>query len=419
MLNDSIHYQDGALYSDAIPISEIVAQTGTPVYIYSLKRALGNFRRVQTAFGDIQPHIHYSAKANANLSILRALVSAGAGIDAVSAGEIHKALLAGAEAKDIVFAGVGKTASELAYAIEKGVGWINVENVAECALINDIVRQQRGKVQRIALRLNPDVTANTHPYIATGHSGTKFGLTADTVRELLAKQSDYPHICFEGIHIHIGSQLHDTEATQRALEIALELIEPYPNIRTVNIGGGLPVAYRPDEVIPSWENFATSLRTMLAGYMVLLEPGRSIIADAGMLVASVLYVKEQAGQTILITDGSMAELIRPALYQAHHEIVPVIKPSPNPLPHGEGVFTTQVVGPICETADIIGRDISLPHLQAGDLLAVLTAGAYGMAMANNYNQRPRPPEVVVAEDGQSWHIARRRETWDDLVRLEV
>lgn len=416
MLNDSIHYQDEALYCDAIPISDITAQTGTPVYIYSLKRALGNFRRIQTAFGDIHPHIHYSAKANANLSILRALVSAGAGIDAVSAGEIHKALLAGAEAKDIVFAGVGKTPTELTYAIEKGVGWINVENVAECALINDIVQQQQRptlRAQRIALRLNPDVTANTHPYIATGHWGAKFGLTADTVRDLLAKQSVYPHICFEGIHIHIGSQLHDTQATQRALEIALELIAPYPDIRTVNIGGGLPVAYRPDEIIPSWENFAASLREMLVGYTVLLEPGRSIIADAGLLVASVLYVKQQAGQTILITDGSMAELIRPALYQAHHEIVPIIA---SPSKHE---VLTQVVGPICETADIIGRDISLPQLQAGDLLAVLTAGAYGMAMANNYNQRPRPPEIIVVEDGQSWQIARRRETWDDLVRLEM
>ncbi len=413
MLNESIHYQKGALYCDSIPISEITAHIGTPVYVYSLARALGNLRRIQAAFSDIQPHIHYSAKANANLSILRALVEAGAGIDAVSAGEIHKARLAGAAAQDIVFAGVGKTPNELAYAIEKRVGWINVENVAECRLINDIVQEQNRPAQRIALRLNPDVTANTHPYIATGHGGAKFGLTAEHVRELLAKQRDYPHVCFEGIHIHIGSQLHDTQATQQALEIALELIAPYPNVRTVNIGGGLPVAYRPDEDIPSWEDFAASLKNLLTGYTVLLEPGRSIIADAGILVASVLYVKQQAGQTIVIADGSMAELIRPALYQAHHEIVPVMAAS------NLDTVLTQVVGPICETADVIGHDIRLPKVQAGDLVAVLTTGAYGMAMANNYNQRPRPPEVVVAEDGRSWQIARRRETWDDLVRLEM
>jgi len=407
------------LYVDAIPISEIVGHSGTPVYLYSLRRALNNLKRIQTAFADLSPHIHYSAKANANLAVLRALINAGAGIDAVSGGEIHKALLAGAKAEDIVFAGVGKTRDELAYAIQQGVGWINVENVGECDLINDIVAKQKRKPQQVALRLNPDVTTNTHPYIATGHGGAKFGLTADTVRSLLAKQLHYPHLCFGGIHIHIGSQLHDTDATQRALEIALDLIAPYPDIRTVNIGGGLPVAYRPDEPIPSWENFAKTLTPLLKGYRVLLEPGRSIIADAGILVMSVLYVKQQARQTILITDGSMAELIRPALYQAHHEIVPVLTPSPlSPRSESEGLIKTQVVGPVCETADVIGRDIPLPPMQPGDLLAALTAGAYGIVMASNYNQRPRPPEVAISDDGQSWRIARRRETWDDLARLE-
>jgi diaminopimelate decarboxylase len=413
MLNESIRYEDGKLYCDAIPISEIVAQTGTPVYIYSLRRALNNLRRIQSAFSDLQPHIHYSAKANANLSLLKALIGGGAGIDAVSAGEIHKAFLAGAQPEAIVFAGVGKTASELEYAIEKGVGWINVENVSECRLINDIVARLDRPPQRIALRLNPDVTANTHPYIATGHGGAKFGLTADSVRDLLQTQNQYPHICFEGIHIHIGSQLHDTIATGRALQIALDLIAPYPSIQTVNIGGGLPVTYHPDEQIPSWENFAKTLVPLLKGYQLLLEPGRSIIADAGLLVASILYIKKQAGQTILITDGSMTELIRPALYKAHHEIIPVH------MPVTADLVTMQVVGPVCETADIIGRDINLPEMQEGELLAVLTTGAYGMVMASNYNQRPRPPEVMVAEDGQSWHIARRRETWDDLVRLET
>lgn len=414
MLNDSIHYEDGRLYCDSIPITEIVAHSGSPVYIYSLRRALNNLRRIQTAFADLQPHIHYSAKANANLALLGALVKAGSGIDAVSGVEIHKAFLAGAKAEDIVFAGVGKTADELEYAIDKGVGWINVENVAECRLINDIAARLERPAQRIALRLNPDVTANTHPYIATGHGGAKFGLTRDSVCELLAAQDEYPYLRFEGIHIHIGSQLHDTDATKHALQIALDLITPYPHIRTVNIGGGLPVAYRSDESIPSWESFAQTLIPLLKGYQLLLEPGRSIIADAGMLVASVLYVKQQAGQTIIISDGSMTELIRPALYQAHHEIVPVVTPiSP------ENFVTTQVVGPVCETADIIGRDISLPEMKTGDLLAALTVGAYGMVMASNYNQRPRPAEVMVAEDGQSWQVSRRRETWDDLVRLEV
>lgn len=412
MLNDSIHYQDGVLFCDAISIQEIVAEVGTPTYIYSLKRAVTNLRRLRTVFATLKPEIHYSTKANANLAILRTLIQAGAGIDAVSGGEIHKALLADAKAENIVFAGVGKTRDELRYALEKGVGWINVENVDELRLINDVVEQLQRPPARIALRLNPDVEAKTHHHIATGHKGAKFGLTAEAIRNLLAQQSDHPNIRFEGIHVHIGSQLHDTDATRQAVEMALELITPYPAIRTVNIGGGLPVAYSTDEVIPSWELFAQTLTPLLKGYEVILEPGRSIIADAGILVASILYGKEQAGQHFLIVDASMAELIRPALYEAHHEIVPVVQSATLPNSHYE------IVGPVCETADALGHDVVLPEMKPGDQLALLTAGAYGMAMASNYNQRLRPPEVVVSEDGQNWHLARRRETWEDLTACE-
>jgi diaminopimelate decarboxylase len=232
------------------------------------------------------------------------------------------------------------------------------------------------------------------------------------VRGILTDQEQYPQVKIEGIHVHIGSQLHDTAATQRAVEIALEIIAPYPAIKTVNIGGGLPVAYSPDEVIPAWEDFAAVLRPLLSGYQVVLEPGRSIIADAGLLVCESLYVKQQAGTTILIVDASMAELIRPALYEAHHEIVPLHESQ------GER-HLTQVVGPVCESADVLGRDVLLPGLQPGNRLAILNAGAYGMVMAGNYNQRPRPPEVVIQADGTSWMVARRRETWDDLTRLEM
>jgi diaminopimelate decarboxylase len=237
------------------------------------------------------------------------------------------------------------------------------------------------------------------------------------IADLLSNQADYPHLRFEGIHIHIGSQLHDTNATRQAVQAALDLIAPYPNIRTVNIGGGLPVAYKPGEVVPSYQAFAKTLAPLLKGYEydVLLEPGRSIIADAGLLIVKVLYIKEQAGQTFVITDGSMAELIRPALYQAHHEIIPV---------HMDSGFSSQpsirchVVGPVCETADVLGRDVLLTEVQPGDLLAILTTGAYGMVMASNYNARPRPAEVVVSADGQRWLVARRRETWADLVTIE-
>jgi diaminopimelate decarboxylase len=416
MLNDSLHYRDGTLFCDKIAVAEIAARIGTPVYVYSLQRALHNLMHIQQAFAELSPHIHYSAKANANLAILRALVGAGAGIDAVSGGEIYRALRAGANPKDIVFAGVGKTADEIRYALEQGVGWFNVENVLECKMIDDLAADLKLPVARVALRFNPDVTANTHPYIATGHGEAKFGLTADAVADLLSHQRDYPQLRFEGIHIHIGSQLHDTNATRQAVQAALDLIAPYPNIRTVNIGGGLPVAYKPGEVVPSYEAFAKTLAPLLQGYDVLLEPGRSIIADAGMLVVKVLYVKHQAGQTFVITDGSMAELIRPALYQAHHEIVSV---HVNSGLRSQPSIHCHVVGPVCETADVLGRDVMMPEVQPGDLLAILTTGAYGMVMASNYNARPRPAEVVVSEDGLRWQVARRREMWADLVEMEA
>jgi diaminopimelate decarboxylase len=332
----------------------------------------------------------------------------------VSAGEIHRALMAGANPQEIVFAGVGKTPREVAYALEQDIGWFNVENVSECTLINDITGHMKLAPARVALRFNPDVAASTHPYIATGHGAAKFGLSQDTVRALLADQAVYPHLQFAGIHVHIGSQLHDTDATRRAVTLALELIAPYPNIRTVNIGGGLPVAYDPDDVVPVFADFAAALAPLLSGYHVLLEPGRAIIADTGMLIANVIYVKRQAGQTFYITDASMAELIRPALYQARHTIVPVLHSDT-----GASLQPANVVGPVCETADVLGRDVLLPELSPGEPLAVLTAGAYGMVMASNYNARPRPPEVVVNEDGHTWHIARRRETWEDMLRLEV
>ncbi|HEX2906422.1 MAG TPA: alanine racemase, partial [Phototrophicaceae bacterium] len=292
MLNDSIRYQNETLYCDSVSVSEIAAQVGTPAYIYSLPRALANLRRIQTAFTGIETHLHYSAKANANLAVLGALAQAGAGVDAVSGGEIYRALRAGTPPENIVYAGVGKTPAELHYALEQGVGWFNVENVAELRWLNDLAAQI-GRSPRVALRLNPDITANTHPSIATGHGGAKFGLPVDTVRELLAHQTDYPHLNFAGIHIHIGSQLHDTQATQTAVEIALETIAPYDQMRTVNIGGGIPAAYTSAETLPTIEDFAAALKPLLTGYSVLLEPGRSIIADAGLLVIQVLYIKQQ------------------------------------------------------------------------------------------------------------------------------
>ncbi len=414
MLNDSIHYAQSELHSDEVSIRSIAAEVGTPVYVYSLKRVVNNLSHIRAAFSELNPHIHYSAKANASLAVLRTIVNAGAGIDAVSGGEIYKALQVGTKPEDIVFAGVGKTRDELRYALEQNVGWFNVENVIELQYIDDLVAELGRKPAQIALRLNPDITANTHRHIATGHKAAKFGLSIATVKSVLANRSKYPHVRIEGIHIHIGSQLHDTEATRQAVSVALDCIHPYPDISTVNIGGGMAVRYSPDEEIPRWEDFGAAITPLLKDYHVILEPGRSIIADAGMLVISLLYSKEQGGEPIYITDGSMAELIRPALYEAHHEIVPVIQ-----APIGNSQKSYHIVGPVCESADALGHNIQLPELEAGDLLAVLTAGAYSMAMASNYNQRVRPPEVVVTEDGKSWRLARRRERWEDLTATEI
>ncbi len=408
-MNSSIRYVNNTLYSDTTPLQEIAAQVGTPTYVYSLTRIIANLRHLQTAFAELRPHIHYSAKANANLAILRALIGAGAGVDAVSGGEIHRALAAGASPSEIVFAGVGKTPDEIRYAVEQGVGWFNIENRAECDLINDFAEDLGRDQIQVALRFNPEVTANTHPYIATGHGGAKFGLTAETITSILDRSAEYPHLNFSGIHIHIGSQLQDVEATRQAVQAALTLIAPYPNIRTINIGGGFPVAYTPNTDLPTAADFAAALRPLLRGYELILEPGRSIVADAGVLLTRVLYMKYQAGQAWAIVDGSMTELIRPALYKAHHEILPILKSETTNQ-------RVSIAGPVCETADVLGRDVVISYVETGSLLAVMTTGAYGMVMSSNYNARPRPAEVVTDEQG--WRIVRRRETWDDLISAE-
>lgn len=412
MLNESIDYRNAVLTCDGVLLTDIARDCGTPVYVYSRSRIEANYRHIRQVFSSLDAHIHYSVKANGNLAVLQTLLSMGAGMDVVSGGEIHRALLAGTDPADIVFAGVGKTHEELAYAVEQGVGWINVENSGEIAAIETLAAQYGYDKVNVALRLNPGVTANTHPYIATGHGGAKFGLTAVAIADLLKRQSDFPHVAFKGIHVHIGSQLHDTDATTAAVQVALDLIKPYPQIRTVNIGGGLPVAYTEDDPVPDIEAFATVLAPLLKGYSVILEPGRSIVADAGLLLAEVLYIKQQAGQTFAIIDASMNELMRPALYQAEHHIVPVLQDDPT-------VYTpVQIVGPVCETADVLGRNISMPALKAGDLVAILTSGAYGVVMAGNYNARPRPAEVMV-EDDASWRIVAHREQWSDLVARET
>jgi len=412
VFHTSIRYLDGLLMIDDVSASAIADKVNTPVYIYSLKRVLHNFHRLQAAFSPVDAQIYYSAKANGNLPILRTLTQAGAGIDTVSGGEIYRAIRAGAKPKDIVFAGAGKSREEIRYALEQGIGWLNVENVLELEHIHAIASSLDMESVRVALRFNPQVTADTHPYISTGHGAAKFGLTAAVIQKILAEAEQFPRIDFRGIHIHIGSQLGNSQATLRAVEKLLELIRPYPRIDTINLGGGLPVAYRFDEEIPAVDDFVAALAPYLRGYKVLIEPGRSVVADAGILAAEVQYVKQQAGQVFYIVDAGMTELIRPSLYQAHHEILPLVEST--------GASTIgQVVGPVCETADVLANDRRLPPLQVGDRIAMMTAGAYGMVMSSNYNARPRPAEVVVGPGGTSWSVSRRRESMKDLLRCEL
>lgn len=405
---DHIRYYDGRLSIDAVALDSIAAEIGTPAYVYSLPLIAANLARIRAAFPSAE--IHFSAKSNHNLAVLRALVNLDVGIDAFSAGEIQVALAAGARPEDIVLAGVAKTPEELRYAVTQDIGWVNVENVQEAVILNAIAGEL-GVTIRAALRYNPEVAANTHPHIATGHSAAKFGLNADDVRHVLSKRDALSHLHIEGLHIHIGSQLHDTAGTIEAVRHALALIGDDPYFTTLNIGGGFPAAYTGDETLPDPADFAAVILPLVEsrGLHLLMEQGRSLVADAGVLLTRVLYTKTQGTQRYVLVDTGMTDLIRPMLYEAHHAIVPLRE-----APATQSVI---VAWPVCESTDILGRDVLLPDVQPGELLAVLTTGAYGIVMASNYNARLRPPEVVIEADGRTWRAARRRETIEDLLRL--
>lgn len=409
MFNDSFHYEAGELCCDGVPLQTIAQAVGTPVYVYSATRLHYNVARLQRAFAPLGAELHYSLKANANLALVRLLYRAGLGMDAVSAGEIDRALRAGVDPARIVFAGVGKTPAEILFALRARIGWFNVESRDELALLDRLAGEEEYTPQ-VALRLNPGVQAQTHPHIATGHAAAKFGMPPDVVADLLEARRAYPHLHLAGIHVHIGSQLGAVTETVEAVRLAQSLAAPHPDVRTLNIGGGFPVPYTPDDHYPQPEDFAHALAPLVTGWRILAEPGRSVIADAGVLVIGVVTVKEQGGQRFVIANGGMTDLLRPALYGATHEVVP--------LEQRDGPLAPAVVsGPVCESTDVLHRAALLPPLKAGDRLAVLTAGAYGMAMASNYNLRTRPPEVLV--EGGGWRMIRRRETWDDLLRLET
>lgn len=407
-------YRDRALYCEGVALAEIAARAGTPCYVYSAATVLENFRAYDDAFGDLPHTVCYSVKANGNLSVLRLLANAGAGFDIVSGGELYRVLKAGGDASKIVFSGVGKTAAEIDEALTAGIFAFNCESQPELALL-DALAHRRGVKARVAVRVNPDVEADTHHYIATGRLVHKFGVDIGEAEAVYECARQYEDLLVEGVSCHIGSQLMDAqpmlEAVDRVLELAGRLRSKGFDIRHADLGGGLGVAYKPDEAPPAIVDFVAELRKRVEGrgLRVMLEPGRSIVAPAGVLLTKALYRKKNAEKEFVVVDAAMNDLIRPALYDAYHDILPLRQ-------RGGKTTRMDVVGPVCETGDFLARDREMPDVLPGDVLAVCTTGAYGFVQSSTYNARRRPAEVLV--EGDAWRIVRPRETYEDLIRGE-
>jgi len=411
-----VEYVDRTLTCDGIALADVAANMGTPCYVYSAATILANYRAYEGALQGFPHTICYAMKANGNLAILRLLAAAGAGFDIVSGGELHRVLKAGADPGKVVFSGVGKTSEEIDAALAAGIFAFNCESEPELALV-DALAHRRGIKARVALRVNPDVAAETHAHIATGSLGHKFGVDIGQAEAVYERARQHGNLLLEGVSCHIGSQQFDFEPMMKAADRVLELIACLCakgfDIRHVDLGGGLGVTYRPDEPAPPISEFTAALREKVAGrdLHMFLEPGRSIVGDAGVLLTRVLYRKKSGDKEFVVVDAAMNDLIRPALYDAHHEILPLRAPET-----GSCGLRADVVGPVCESGDFLAQDRQMPEVFPGDLLAVCTVGAYGFAQASNYNARPRPAEVLI-ENG-AWRVIRKRETLDDLIRGE-
>jgi len=391
----TIGYRNGVLHAGGVPLDALARHYGTPLYVYDAATVRDRAARFRSAFRDLPVTLCYAVKANPHLAILRIFADAGFGADTVSGGEIRRALAAGIDPAGIVFAGVGKSDEEIRLALEAGIGQFNVESLGELRRIHELAAEG-GFVAPVAVRLNPDVDAGTHDKITTGRRRDKFGMSPETARYALRLAEALPHLEPVGVHVHIGSQIIDLAVLETAWQRALAFVDEARaagiDLRRVDLGGGFAVRYR-DERPPSPEAVADLLARLLRGrdLQVILEPGRALVAEAGVLVVRVLDRKEEdGGRRFLVVDAGMNVLLRPALYDAWHDIEPVYEP-----PAGTARARFDVVGPICESADVLGRDRELPPLARGDLLAVRTVGAYGAVMVSDYNARPRPAEVLV------------------------
>ncbi len=416
LIDGEFFYSNGVLACERVDLRQIAEEFGTPSYVYSKGALLSRFRRYQQALGGSKHRVCFAVKANSNLAVLAALAKEGAGFDIVSGGELYRVLAAGADASSVVFSGVGKTEEEIRYAIASGIHSFNCESEAEVSRISALA-SSLDKVASVSLRVNPDVDAVTHPYISTGLREHKFGVAMEDAPAIYRRVAALPGILPEGVSCHIGSQLLDTapllEAARKTVGLVARLRAEGIGIKHLDLGGGIGVPYRQSDTSVDVMGTVSQLRQLAEplGLTLMLEPGRSVVAEAGVLLCRVTLTKHNGRKTFVVVDAGMNDLIRPALYQAHHEILPVLRPS------GTHKVDVDVVGPVCETGDFFARGRSMPELKAGDLVAIQTAGAYGFVLSSNYNSRPRACELLV--DGGDVLVARQRETYADLVRGEV
>jgi diaminopimelate decarboxylase len=424
---DHFAYRNRTLHCEEIPIADLAAKYGTPLYVYSKATLLHHLKSIQTAFSEVAPLICYSVKTNGNLSLCRLMHDHGSGFDVTSGGELYRALKAGGTGPKIVFAGVGKTHAEIRTALENDVLLFNVESEGELLAIGEVARGMN-RTAKVALRVNPDLPPKTHAKTDTSVKGVKFGLDIDTVLEFAEKVADHPGVKVVGLHMHLGSPILSAEPYRLGIEKGLVLIDKLRRLRHPveywNMGGGFGIHYRKQEALPA-QAFADVIVPGIkkSGCKLILEPGRFIVGNAGVLVSRVIYTKDSGGKHFVIQDAAMNDLIRPTLYDSFHRVWPVAPAADVPLvPEDYEVAMPNtricdVVGPVCESGDFLAKGRHLPELGPGDLLATFSAGAYGMAMASNYNGRPRAAEVLV--DGAVDKLIRRRETFEDLVRPEV
>ncbi len=405
-------YRAGRLHAEDVPLADIAQAIGTPAYVYSRRALTEAFHRFDSAFAS-QPHLLcYAAKANSNLAILNLFARLGSGFDIVSGGELQRVLAAGGQANKVVFSGVGKTVAEMKQALEAGILCFNVESEAELERLNQVAGEA-GRRAPVSLRVNPDVDPKTHPYISTGLKESKFGVEYGAAFDLYRRAAAMPHIFVTGIDCHIGSQITEVEPFIDALDKVLALVDRLAEagitLAHLDLGGGVGIRYR-DETPIDLDHYAQAIQSRLAGrsLKLLLEPGRALVGNAAVLLTKVEYLKPADGKRFAIVDAAMNDLMRPALYDAYHDILPV-------APHSGAQRAYEVVGPVCESGDFLGKNRYLV-LEAGDLLAVMSAGAYGMSMSSNYNARPRAAEVMV--DGEQLFLVRRREEIDQLYALE-